>query len=86
MGAVRMSVQTDEFFLGGGDFDVISLEELLLWIMDLYYIIITNKQLFTSQDVKIWTGVVDYCDVFISCLDSFWRHPFTAGDPNVISC
>ncbi len=27
-----------------------------------------------------WT-VVDYCDVFISCLDSFWRHPFTAEDP-----
>ncbi len=25
--------------------------------------------------------VVDYCDVFISCLDSFWRHPFTAEDP-----
>ncbi len=40
MGAVRMSVQTDEFFFGGGgggDFDVISLEELLLWIMDLYF-------------------------------------------------
>ncbi len=23
---------------------------------------------------------VDYCDVFTSCLDSFWRHPFTAED------
>ncbi len=27
-----------------------------------------------------WSGV-DYCDVFISCLDSFWRHPFTAEHP-----
>ncbi len=26
-------------------------------------------------------GDVDYCDVIISCLDSFWRHPFTAVDP-----
>jgi len=25
----------------------------------------------------------NYCDVFISCLDSFWRHPFTAEDPLV---
>ncbi len=24
-----------------------------------------------------------YCDVFIKCLDSFWRHPFTAEDPLV---
>ncbi len=28
-----------------------------------------------------WSGV-DYCDV-ISCLDSFWRHPFTAEHPLV---
>ncbi len=27
-----------------------------------------------------WSGVDD-CDVFISCLNSFWRHPFTAEDP-----
>ncbi len=26
---------------------------------------------------------MDYCDVFISCLDSFWRHPFTSEDPLV---
>ncbi len=25
--------------------------------------------------------LVDYCDVFISCFDLFWRHPFTAEDP-----
>ncbi len=29
-----------------------------------------------------WSGV-HYCDVFISSLDSFWRHPFTAEDPSV---
>ncbi len=28
----------------------------------------------------VWRRV-DYCDVFTSCLDSFWRHPFTAEDP-----
>ncbi len=33
-------------------------------------------------DVLEWCGLlVDYCDVLISCLDSFWRHPFTAEDP-----
>ncbi len=29
-------------------------------------------------------GDVDYCDAIISCLDSFWRHPFTAVDPLLI--
>ncbi len=41
--------------------------------MDLFLI---NIQLFTSQDINWWTGVcgllVDYCDVFISCLDSHY--------------
>ncbi len=23
--------------------------------------------------------LLDFCDVFIRCLDSFWWHPFTAG-------
>ncbi len=27
--------------------------------------------------------LVDYFDVFISCLDSFYWHPFTAEDPLV---
>ncbi len=39
-------------------------------MMDLY---LTNIQLFSSQDVNIdeWCGLlVDYCDVFISFLDS----------------
>ncbi len=32
---------------------------------------------------KLFRLLVDYCDVFISCLDSFWRHPFTAEEPLV---
>ncbi len=36
----------------------------------------TNMQLFTSQDIKWWTEsyrlLVDYCDVFISCLNSHY--------------
>ncbi len=32
---------------------------------------------FSLQDVKWWTGVW-ITDVFISCLDLLWRHPFTA--------
>ncbi len=27
--------------------------------------------------------LVDYCDVLIRCLTSFWRHPFSAEDPLV---
>ncbi len=38
-------------------------------------VFIKNMQFFTSHDVNWWTGVqrglhVDYCDVFVSCLDS----------------
>ncbi len=33
---------------------------------------------------KTLTDGVDYWDVFISCLDSFWRHPFTAEDSLMI--
>ncbi len=42
--------------------------------MDLF---LRNKQLFTSQDVNWWTGVMWIIVVFLS----FWRHPFTAEDP-----
>ncbi len=61
------------------DFDVrdnrrctFSLEEALLWIMDLYF---RKKQWFEVKhmltDGLEWCGLlVDYCDVFISCLDS----------------
>ncbi len=38
------------------------------------HLFLTNVQLLSSQDVNWWTGVVwiivDYCGVFISCLDS----------------
>ncbi len=34
-------------------------------------VILTNTHLFTSVDGLEWCGLlVDYCDVFISCLDS----------------
>ncbi len=39
------------------------------------FVYFINTQLFTSQDVYWWSRV-DYCYFFISCLDSFWRHPF----------
>ncbi len=48
----------------------------------------TNTQLFCSQDVNWWTGVVWitcgllWCFYQLSGL-SFWRHPFTAEDPLV---
>ncbi len=49
-------------------------------MMDLFA---TNMQLFASQVIYQWLEsgdlLMDYCNVFISCLD--WRHPFTAKDP-----
>ncbi len=85
------------------DFDVrgnrrwtISLEEVLLWIMDSYF---SQKQRFevknflmdlfkllSSQDVNWWTGVVWITCGLLWCFYqlfglSFWRHPFTAEDP-----
>ncbi len=42
----------------------------------LMVLFLTNTQLFTSQDVNWWPGLewcgllVDYCDAFLSCLDS----------------
>ncbi len=73
-----------------------SLEEALLWIMYSYFdkkqqfggkniimhLFLTNKQLFVSQDINWWTGVMWYLRIivmfFLRCLGSFWRHPFTA--------
>ncbi len=74
------------------DFDVkdnrltFSLEEALLWIMDLYFCwkqgfevktkknldgFVLQTQLLAFQDINWWTGVVWItCDVTISCLDS----------------
>ncbi len=47
---------------------------------------LTNTQLFTSQDVNWWTGVVWITSGLLWCFYqmfglSFWRHPFTAEDP-----
>ncbi len=47
-----------------------------------------RTQLFTSQDVSWWTGVLWISGVLLWCFYqlfglSFWRHPFTAVDPLV---
>ncbi len=49
---------------------------------------LTNMQLFTSQDINWWTGVVWITCGLLWCFYqlfglSFWRHPFTAEDPLV---
>ncbi len=49
---------------------------------------LTNTHLFTSLDVKLWTGVVWITCGLLWCFYqlfglSFWRHPFTAEDPLV---
>ncbi len=51
-------------------------------------LILTNMQLFTSQDVNLWTGVVWIVCGLLWCFYqlfgfSFWRHPFTAEHPLV---
>ncbi len=43
------------------------LEKVLLWTLLMLDLFLRNTQLLASQDVK---SGVDYCDVFISCLDS----------------
>ncbi len=77
-----------------------SLEEVLLWIMEYFGQkqglklkqyndgFLTNMQLFTSQDVNWWTGVVWITCGLLWCFYqlfglSFWRHPFTLKDPLV---
>ncbi len=47
-----------------------------------------NMQLFTSQDINWWTGVMWVTCGLLWCFYqlfglSFWRHPFTAEDPLV---
>ncbi len=54
-------------------------------MMDLF---LTNMQLFSSQDVNWWTGVVWITCGLLWCFYqlfglSFWRHPFTAEHPLV---
>ncbi len=55
----------------------------LALMMDLF---ITNMQIFASQDVNWWTGVVWITCKLLWCFYqllglSSWRHPFTAEDP-----
>ncbi len=41
----------------------------------------------TNSNTVEWCGLlVEYFDVFISCLDSFCWHPFTVEDPLVGMC
>ncbi len=52
------------------------------------YLFHTNMQLFTSQDINWWTGVVWITCGLLWCFYqlfglSFWRHPFTTEDPLV---
>ncbi len=58
-----------------------SLEELL-WIMDWILVYRWNvlMDLFLAN-TQLWLEWCGLLDVFISCLDSFWRHPFTAEHP-----
>ncbi len=44
---------------------------------------LTNTQFIISLGVMVDWNCVDYCDALISCLNSFWRHTFTAEDPLV---
>ncbi len=77
-----------------------SLEEMLLWThilarsdglnlkKPLWWICLFQTQLFTSQDVNWWTGMVWITCGLLWCFYqlfglSFWRHPFTAEDPLV---
>ncbi len=50
-------------------------------MMDLF---LTTTQIFASQDITWWTGVVWIIVMFYQLFRlSFWRHPFTAEDPLV---
>ncbi len=52
------------------------------------YLFLTSKQLFASQDISWWTGVLWVTCGLLWCFYqlfkfSCWRHPFTAEDPFV---
>ncbi len=48
---------------------------------DLFF---TNTQLFTSQEMNWWIGVVWIIVIFYQLFGlSFWRHPFTVEDQMV---
>ncbi len=52
-------------------------------LKNLIYIFVSWKCSVSLQILQIDWLLLYYCDVFISSLDSFWRHPFTAEDPLV---
>ncbi len=72
--------QEMDFFSGGSVIMGLLLEKVHLLLSLIWVILVKNIlmmdlfQLLSSPDVNWWTGVVwiivDYCDVFISCLDS----------------
>ncbi len=70
----------DGVFTGEGNIMERGLENKNILMMDLF---ITNKQLFASQDVNWWTGVMWITCGLLWCFNqlfelSFWWHPFTA--------
>ncbi len=54
----------DSYFVQKQQFEVKTTSMMNLFL--------TNMQIFTSQDINLWTGLL-----------SFWRHPFTAEHPLV---
>ncbi len=83
------------YFSPDSDETSIALKKAILWIEDLQFIIalmmdlfLRNRQIFASQDINWWTGVVWITYGLLWCFYqlfglSFWRHPFTAEDPLV---
>ncbi len=83
------SVWSVHIFSADSDKMTFSLKQPILWTEDLSF---SWKQWLEMKNIVHhaafhktlldWSGV-DYCNVFISCLDSFWRHPFTTDEPLV---
>ncbi len=90
------------YFSPDSDETTFSLETAILWIEDSYFsrrqqfevkniwmdLFFLNMQLFTSQYICWWTGVVWITCGLLWCFYqlfglSFWWHPFTAEDPLV---
>ncbi len=81
-----MTVDFDVREQQGMDFTGGSVIILVFWVINTLTtdLFLTNMQLFSSQDINWWTGVVWITCVLLWCFYhlfglSFWRHPFTAG-------
>ncbi len=66
------------------DFSVREEHEVLRWV--LYWICFlqthnVSLHKLLIDGLELCGLLVDHWDSFISCLDSFWRHPFIAEDP-----